>query len=60
LTLTTSTGSSVLPDLHDDLHIGGRWLPGAAGDRFPVIDPSDGSQITTFAAATEQDCRDAV
>jgi succinate-semialdehyde dehydrogenase / glutarate-semialdehyde dehydrogenase len=60
LTVMTPPGSSVLSDLHDDLHIGGRWQPGATGDRFPVIDPSDGSQITTFAAATEQDCLDAV
>jgi succinate-semialdehyde dehydrogenase / glutarate-semialdehyde dehydrogenase len=43
-----------------DLFIDGRWRPGADGRRFDVIDPADGSTIAAFAAATEQDCMDAV
>lgn len=46
--------------LFTDLFIDGRWRPGAAGERFPVIDPADGSTIAEFATATEQDCTDAV
>ena len=47
-------------ELFADLHIDGRWQPGASGDRFPVVDPSDGSTIATFAVASEQDCLTAV
>ncbi|WP_285251175.1 NAD-dependent succinate-semialdehyde dehydrogenase [Pseudarthrobacter sp. fls2-241-R2A-168] len=43
-----------------DLYIGGEWRPGSEGRRFPVIDPSDGSEIALFAAATESDCLAAV
>ncbi|WP_033341577.1 NAD-dependent succinate-semialdehyde dehydrogenase [Catenuloplanes japonicus] len=46
--------------LFTDLFIDGRWRPGADGRRFDVIDPSDGGTIAAFAAATEQDCMDAV
>ncbi|OMQ16691.1 NAD-dependent succinate-semialdehyde dehydrogenase [Modestobacter sp. VKM Ac-2676] len=46
--------------LRSDLHIGGRWRAGGEGTRFPVTDPADGSTIAEFAAATEQDCLDAV
>lgn len=45
---------------HTDLFIGGQWRPGADGERFDVVDPSDLSTITRFAVATEQDCMDAV
>jgi succinate-semialdehyde dehydrogenase/glutarate-semialdehyde dehydrogenase len=41
-----------------DLHINGQWRGGA--ERFPVIDPADGSTIAEFAIASEQDCLDAV
>jgi succinate-semialdehyde dehydrogenase / glutarate-semialdehyde dehydrogenase len=43
-----------------DLHIGGTWRPGGEGGRFPVVDPSDLSELAQFAIATEEDCLDAV
>jgi succinate-semialdehyde dehydrogenase / glutarate-semialdehyde dehydrogenase len=43
-----------------DLFIDGQWRPGSDGRRFDVIDPADGSVIAAFAAASEQDCMDAV
>jgi succinate-semialdehyde dehydrogenase/glutarate-semialdehyde dehydrogenase len=43
-----------------DLFIDGEWRPGSDGRRFDVIDPADGSTIAAFAAASEQDCMDAV
>jgi succinate-semialdehyde dehydrogenase/glutarate-semialdehyde dehydrogenase len=46
--------------LQTDLFIDGRWRPGAGGERFDVVDPSDLSTIARFAIATEQDCMDAV
>jgi succinate-semialdehyde dehydrogenase/glutarate-semialdehyde dehydrogenase len=45
---------------HRDLYIGGRWRPGGGSVRLPVLDPSDGSLITGFAIATDEDCADAV
>jgi len=47
-------------DLIADLFIDGEWRPGAEGERFDVVDPSDGSVIARFAAATEADCLAAV
>ncbi|GAA1787260.1 NAD-dependent succinate-semialdehyde dehydrogenase [Planosporangium flavigriseum] len=41
-----------------DLFIGGQWVAGS--DRVPVIDPSDGSVITTVATAGERECDEAV
>lgn len=41
-----------------ELLIDGEWRAGAS--RFAVTDPSDGSTITEFAVASEQDCIDAV
>ena len=46
--------------LHTDLFINGEWRPGSEGRRFDVVDPSDLSTIAQFAAASEQDCMDAV
>ncbi|GLY93097.1 NAD-dependent succinate-semialdehyde dehydrogenase [Actinoplanes sp. NBRC 103695] len=46
--------------MHSDLFIDGQWRPGSDGRRFDVIDPADGSTIAAFAAASEQDCMDAV
>lgn len=43
-----------------DLFIDGVWRPGSSGERFDVVDPSDLSVITRFAAATEEDCMAAV
>lgn len=47
-------------DYRADLFIDGQWRPGSGGERFDVVDPSDGSVITRFAAATEDDCHAAV
>ncbi|MEX0428634.1 NAD-dependent succinate-semialdehyde dehydrogenase [Nocardioides sp. DS6] len=43
-----------------DLHIGGTWVPGETGERFPVIDPSDSSVIAEFAVASRADALRAV
>lgn len=43
-----------------DLFVDGRWREGGAGERFPVIDPADGSRVAEFAAATAEDCDAAV
>ncbi len=43
-----------------DLYINGTWRAGGEGKSFPVIDPSDGSELAQFAIATEQDCIEAV
>lgn len=42
------------------LHIDGLWRDGSAGDTLPVIDPATGEVIERFAAATSDDCMDAV
>jgi succinate-semialdehyde dehydrogenase/glutarate-semialdehyde dehydrogenase len=44
----------------NDIYIDGRWQGGEARRRFIVFDPSDGSTITTFATASEDDCDRAV
>lgn len=44
----------------NQLYINGRWRPGSDGETFVVTDPSDGSELARFAAATEADCLDAV
>lgn len=49
-----------MSELRSKLFIDGRWRPGSAGTSFPVVDPSDGSTITEFAIATEDDCVTAV
>jgi succinate-semialdehyde dehydrogenase/glutarate-semialdehyde dehydrogenase len=46
--------------LKSDLFINGEWRTGATGRRFPVIDPSDESEIINFAIAEESDCLTAV
>jgi len=43
-----------------DLFIAGRWQPGTDDQRFPVVDPADGTVLARFAAATEADCVAAV
>ena len=42
------------------LFIDGEWRSGGDGATFPVIDPSDGSTIAEFPAATAADCLAAV
>ncbi|WP_327004736.1 NAD-dependent succinate-semialdehyde dehydrogenase [Dactylosporangium sp. NBC_01737] len=46
--------------MHADLFIDGRWRPGSDGRRFDVVDPADLSTVARFAAASGQDCMDAV
>lgn len=46
--------------LFTDLFIDGRWREGGGSARFPVIDPATGETIAEFAAATADDCSDAV
>ncbi|MGN6446601.1 NAD-dependent succinate-semialdehyde dehydrogenase [Amnibacterium sp.] len=43
-----------------DLYIDGAWRPGSSGERFPVLDPADGSTVAEFAVATPEDCDAAV
>ncbi|MFC6357090.1 NAD-dependent succinate-semialdehyde dehydrogenase [Luethyella okanaganae] len=45
---------------HSQLFIDGRWRDGADNATFDVVDPADGSTISSFAAATEADCLEAV
>ena len=47
-------------NLFTDLFIDGEWRPGSDGRRFDVVDPADLSTVARFAAASEQDCMDAV
>jgi succinate-semialdehyde dehydrogenase/glutarate-semialdehyde dehydrogenase len=42
------------------LFIDGEWRASSSGETFPVIDPSNGEVIAEFAAATAEDCDDAV
>jgi len=46
--------------LFADLYIDGAWVPGSEGERFPVIDPSDGSTVAEFAGASDADCLAAI
>jgi betaine-aldehyde dehydrogenase len=43
-----------------DLYIDGTWVPAGSDDRIPVIDPSNGREVATVAAGTEDDVRKAV
>ena len=42
-------------DIRADLLIAGDWRPASDGERFDVIDPADGSLITTVASASTED-----
>jgi succinate-semialdehyde dehydrogenase/glutarate-semialdehyde dehydrogenase len=44
----------------NQLFIGGAWTEGAGAQRFPVLNPADGTELTTFAAAEDADCDAAV
>ena len=57
---TTATPIQTDTRLFQDLYIDGQWRPGTSDERFPVIDPSDGSTIAQFAVASEADCDAAV
>jgi betaine-aldehyde dehydrogenase len=43
-----------------DLYVDGAWVKGESGERLPVIDPSNGEQVATVAAATPGDVERAV
>jgi betaine-aldehyde dehydrogenase len=43
-----------------DLYVDGAWVKGESGKRLPVIDPSNGEQVATVAAATPGDVERAV
>jgi succinate-semialdehyde dehydrogenase/glutarate-semialdehyde dehydrogenase len=47
-------------ELISNLFIDGEWKAGSTGRTFPVIDPSDGSEIAQFAIADDADCLAAV
>jgi succinate-semialdehyde dehydrogenase/glutarate-semialdehyde dehydrogenase len=47
-------------ELRSSLFIDGEWRAGTTAATFPVTDPSDGSTITGFAIATDDDCLAAV
>lgn len=50
----------IMSDHRADLYIDGQWTAGSTNETFPVIDPSDGSTIASFAIATKADCMAAV
>ncbi|MHC6219536.1 NAD-dependent succinate-semialdehyde dehydrogenase [Arthrobacter sp. MMS24-S77] len=45
---------------HNDLFIGGSWLPGGRAKRIDVVNPSDDTVITTVADASPEDAASAV
>jgi len=45
----------LLTDEQRDLFIGGAWRPATSGARFDVVDPADGSVLTSVADATVAD-----
>ncbi|GAA4123851.1 NAD-dependent succinate-semialdehyde dehydrogenase [Nocardioides fonticola] len=47
--------SALLPDDHRALYIGGRWRPAEHQETFEVLDPADGSVLTTVADGTVAD-----
>ncbi|MBZ5735458.1 NAD-dependent succinate-semialdehyde dehydrogenase [Nocardioides sp. TRM66260-LWL] len=47
--------SDLLPDDHRGLLIGGAWRPASGGEVFEVLDPADGSVLTTVADASVED-----
>lgn len=49
-----------LAALPTDLYIGGKWVPGSAGQRIDVVDPSTGASITSVADAGIEDAMAAV
>ncbi|MGZ5404653.1 MAG: NAD-dependent succinate-semialdehyde dehydrogenase [Nocardioides sp.] len=52
--------SDLLPDEQRNLHIGGEWREGDAGERFVVLDPADGSVLTDVADGSAGDAMDAL
>jgi succinate-semialdehyde dehydrogenase/glutarate-semialdehyde dehydrogenase len=44
----------------NDLYIDGEWTAGSGDERFAVVDPATGTELSRFAVATEGDCDRAV
>ena len=47
--------SDLLPADHRGLLVGGQWRPASDGGTFDVLDPADGSVLTTVADASVED-----
>ncbi|KRA43278.1 NAD-dependent succinate-semialdehyde dehydrogenase [Devosia sp. Root635] len=61
MTLSPDIASQLdLVALPTDLYIGGKWMPGAAGQRIDVFDPSTGTAIAAVADASIEDAMAAV
>ena len=54
------TGLDILPPDRRQLFIGGSWQEASGGKRFDVVDPADGSVLTTVANASAGDAMDAL
>ena len=54
------TAFDLLPPERRGLYIGGSWKDAADGRRFDVIDPADGSVLTTVADASLDEAREAL
>jgi len=54
------TGLDILPPGRRQLLIGGSWQEASGGKRFDVVDPADGSVLTTVANASAGDAMDAL
>ena len=54
------TGLDLLPPARRQLLIGGSWHEAAGGERLEVVDPADGSVLTTVANASAGDAMDAL
>jgi succinate-semialdehyde dehydrogenase/glutarate-semialdehyde dehydrogenase len=50
----------LLPDEHRNLYIDGAWRGASGGERFPVLDPADGSTLTDVADASADDAMEAL
>lgn len=45
---------------HNNLYIGGKWLPAASGERFDVLNPADESLLASVASASVEEAIAAV
>ncbi len=54
------SGLDLLEPHRRSLFIGGTWREAAAGGRFPVLDPADGSTLTDVADGRAEDARAAL
>ncbi len=54
------SGLSLVPEAQRALYLGGRWREASGGRRFDVLDPADGSVLTTVADASAADANAAL